>query len=271
MAKFTGTGNHNVTLKEIELPKTESKRLHLVDVKARVATDIKLTFGSNIKASIKRVPFDGSKGIWVVDIKGRNDGKTTLTAQFGNEVATVDIKVFTKTMIILPLESTQHGMLTRLFLAESINPGNSLLYNEKESKMSMIWMRQVIENRLKHKTPYIFGAKKPSGQGKYTIYDIVKAKNQFHGFEDYPKTFSVIKVNITGFVTIANDYNHPKRKLYADFIENAKMAASESALNGFFDESLKGLYGWRTKGASAPGGSFKEYKSLAGQTFYTLK
>jgi len=137
--------------------------------------------------------------------------------------------------------------------------------------MSMIWMRQVIENRLKHKTPDIFGARKPAGQEKHTIYDIVKAKNQFHGFEGYPKILAAIKFNITHFVTIANNYNHPKRKLYAGFIENAKMAATENALNGFLDESPKGLYGWRTKGSSAPGGSFKEYKSLAGQTFYTLK
>jgi len=83
----------------------------------------------------------------------------------GKEVATVDINVFAKIMVILPLGSTEQGMLlTHLFLAESINPGSSVIYKENESKISMTWMRQVIENRLKHKTPDIFGATKPAGQ-----------------------------------------------------------------------------------------------------------
>ena len=271
MGKFTTVGNHNVVLKKVELPNTETKRLHLVDVKARVASDIKLMFGTNIDASIKLAPFDGPKGIWVVDIKGKANGTTTLKAEFGGKsVASLDIKVFTKITITLPANNTEQGMLTRLFLAESINPG-SISYDEKQSKKSMLWMRQVIENRLKHKTPNIFGATKSAGQAKYTIRDIVKAKNQFHGFEDYPNMPSSIKLNITGILAIANNYNHPKRKLYAGFIDNAKHAASENALKAFVDPSSKGLYGWRTKGSGEPGGDFKKYKDLAGQTFYTLK
>jgi len=82
MAKFTRAGKHSAVLKKIELPNTESMRLHLVHIKARVATNIKFIFGSNIEASIKSAPFDGPKGIWVVDMKGANDGKTTLKAQF---------------------------------------------------------------------------------------------------------------------------------------------------------------------------------------------
>ncbi|TQV78713.1 hypothetical protein FKG94_11840 [Exilibacterium tricleocarpae] len=70
MGQFTTTGNHSIALKEIELPVTESKRLHLVGVKARVASDIKLVFDKKIEASIKVTPFDGPKGIWVVDVKG---------------------------------------------------------------------------------------------------------------------------------------------------------------------------------------------------------
>ncbi len=272
MANFTSTRDHSVALNDIELPNTESKRLHLVDIKARVSTDIKLVFGSNIEASIKSSPFDGPKGIWVVDIKGISNGQATLKAQFGNKtVADVNIKVFTKARITLPLESTEQGMLTRLFLAESINPGNSVLYNEEKSRTAMIWMRKVIDNRLKHKTPNIFGATKLAGQEKYTIYNIVKAKNQFHGFEGYPDILASIKINITGFVAIANNYNHPKRKSYMGFIENAKNAASENALTGFSDPSSKGLYGWRTMGAGEPGGNFKRYQDRAGQTFYTLK
>ncbi len=162
-------------------------------------------------------------------------------------------------------------MLTRLFLAESINPGNIQLYDEEKSKIAMIWMRKVIDNRLKHKTPNIFGAIKLAEQKIYTINNIVKAKNQFHGFEGYPDILVSIEFNVTSFVAIANNYNHPKRKLYMGFIKNAKNAASENALTGFSDPSSKGLYGWITMGASEPGGNFKRYQDLAGQTFYTLK
>ena len=271
MAKFTSTSNHNVALTEIDLPNSEKTRIHLVDVKARVASDIKLVFGSHIQASIRNSPYDGPKGIWIVDVEGKSTGKATLSAEFnGNKVASVDINVFTKVLISLPLENTVEGMLTRLFLAESINPGHVANYDALNSKKSMIWMRQVIENRLKHKTPNIFGAKKPIGQTGYTVYDIVKAKGQFHGFESYPKLLQSIKVNINGFVNIANNYNHSKRESYAEFINNAKNAASKNALASFTDPSPKGLYGWRTLGSGSPGGSFKKYKDLAGQTFYTL-
>lgn len=132
-------------------------------------------------------------------------------------------------------------------------------------------MRQVIENRLSHKNPGIFGATKKVGQAKFTITDIVTAKNQFHGFESYPTLDTSITVNLNGFLAIANNYNHAKRETYAKFIENANSAAEKDALKNFKDPCPTGLYGWRTKGSSAPGGSFKKYQDLAGQTFYTLK
>jgi len=49
-----------------------------------------------------------------------------------------------------------------------------------------------------------------NSKSQYTIYDIVRAKNQFHGFEEYPKLHTSIKVNIAGF--LANNYNHSKRE-----------------------------------------------------------
>lgn len=272
MAKFTSTKKHSDSLTEIELPSTSTTRIHLVGVKARVVADIKLIFESNIDATIKSSPFDGPKGIWVVDIKGKSNGETKLKAEFkGEVVASVVVKTFTKIIISLPLDNTEEGMLTRLFLAESINPGNGVLYNEEESRRSMIWMRQVIQNRLTYKTPSTFGVKGITGQLKYSVTDVVKAKNQFHGFEEYPKIKSSIKVNLNGFVAIANNYNHPKRQQYVKYIENAKSAASKDALKNFSDPSSKGIYGWRTKGSSSPGGDFKKYQDLAGQTFYTIK
>jgi len=68
------------------------------------------------------------------------------------------------------------------------------------------------------------------GNPNATVYDIVKAKDQFHGFEYYPKISSFIKVNLDGFFAIANNYNHSKREDHDEYIENAIAAAAKDAL-----------------------------------------
>lgn len=162
-------------------------------------------------------------------------------------------------------------MLSRLLLAESINPGASTLYDEANSKKAMQWMRLVIKNRLEHEDPSRFSAKKQAGKNGYDIFDIVKASGQFHGFENYPSLGADITRNIAAFIAIATNHNHPKQQAYADYISNAISVAHEQGLSGVTDPCPTKLYGWRTKGSSAPGGSFEFYKDLAGQTFYTLK
>jgi len=251
MTRFTTTTNHSTAIKEIQLPRNSNKRIHLVGIKARVSTDITLSSSDNITATIKKSPFNGPKGIWIVDIKGKKTGTLTLEAKYDNKsVASVDITVFNKVLITLAQPATAEGLLTRLFLAESINPGKTGVYNAENSKKSMLWMRKVIENRLSHKTPHIFSVPKKNKKDSYTIFDIVKAKNQFHGFEKYPDLDSAIKRNISAFISNANNYNHSLRKQYADFIANAKNAASANALKNFNDPGSDKLFGWRTKGSS---------------------
>jgi len=108
-------------------------------------------------------------------------------------------------------------------------------------------MRQVIYNRLNYKDPGIFDATKTVGQSKFTITDIVRAKKQFHGFENYPTLSAEKNVNLNGFLSIANNYNHEKCEAYAQFIKNANRAAEKCALKNFKDPSSTGLYGWRKK------------------------
>lgn len=273
MASFTRVNQHSQPLTKLDLPVGDSQRLHLVGVKARVANDITLTTSANgATASLKSSPFDGPRGIWVVELTGVSAGTIKLEAKHDNNVvASLEIKVFQKTLIALPDINTNEGMLTRLFLAESVNPGDSVNYKEADSKKSMLWMRKVVENRLAHATPNIFGARKQPSNSGFVLKDIVIAKNQFHGFEKYPTLDPSININLNGFTTIANNYSHPNRESYATFIANAKAAAAKDALKGFVDPSPKGLYGWRTKGSSEPGGQFTFYQHLAGQTFYTLK
>lgn len=272
MAKFTSTTDQNAELKLIEIPNNESRRVYLVDVKARVATDIEIISGKSITAKLNSSPFDGPKGIWIIDLKGVEVGKTILQAKFGGKVvATSEVNIFTKTEISLPSAGTVEGMLCRLFIAESINPNDATNYNEANVKQAMTWMRLVLENRLKHKDPGVFYASKPIGQAKHTMFDIVRAKGQFKGFGDYPVLSAKKTENITSAVAFSNNYNHPLRESYARFIENAKAAARSDGLKGVSDPSPKGLYGWRTKGSEEPGGDLVGYKDLAGQTFYTVK
>lgn len=270
MGFFANTADAKTKLVTVQIPKGDKKRIYLIDVKARKSAEISLKSGNEIQASLKAAPFDGPKGIWVVEMTGTNIGQTTLEATFNKSlVASVTIEVFNKVLVALPQQATVEGALARLFLAESINPSDKS-YSAEESKKSMIWMRKVIENRLASKKPSIFGINATQGKAP-TIFDVIRARNQFHGFEAYPDINERIKVNLNNFIAIANEYNHPHREKYSAFIQNAIDAASQDALKGFLDPSPKGLYGWRTKDSSPPGGDFKAYANLAGQTFYTLK
>ena len=273
MGKFTEVNKHLTELKEITIPKGDTKRLHLVDVKARVSSDIAFKFNKKLlSVKIGARPFNGPKGIWSVDLKALGVGKVELSAIFKTKaVASTKVSLITKPVVKLATKDTDEGLLTRLFLAESVTPGQVGKYKADESKKSMLWMRQVIENRLNHKTPRIFGAKLAAGSSKYVLTDIIKAQGQFHGFENYPTIDKKIDSNITLYIAYATNYNHPKREQYLEFINNAKAAAAKNALSGFKDPLPKGLYGWRTKGSTSPGGDFVKYKDFAGQTFYTLK
>lgn len=269
MGFFSNTRDHNSAIKDVDLPIGESKRMHLNGFQVRVASDLSISSDANIHAEILDRPYDGPKGIWVISIKAisNGEGKLTVTSSKGDE-AVLTVQSFKKNPIGLPPLNSDQGIMARLFLAESISP-IKISYKESESKKGMLWMRQVIENRLHHKTPNIFMAK-PSSGNRYTVLDIVTAKGQFHGFENYPDIIPQIRGHIQNYVAIANNYNHPQRKKYAEFIENAILAASPNALEGR-DLVAKDLYGWRTKDSTHPGGSFLKYKDFAGQTFYILK
>lgn len=273
MGHFAKTSQPDSPLSTLSIPKGDNKRLRLVGVQARVSSDIQLRInGQFVEAEIHQAPFNGPQGIWTVTVNALQLGNGTLTAiHKGKEVARLTLKVFTKVEITLPPADSEKGLLTRVLLAESVNPGNSATYNERDSLKAMRWMRLVIKNRLQHADPSIFGAQKQPGASNYTVFDIVRAEGQFHGFEDYPNLNQNITVNLSGFLSIANNYNHRMRERYEDFIENAMKVASDQGLDGVTDPSKKGLYGWRTQGSSEPGGQFTKFQDLAGQTFYTLK
>lgn len=271
MARFTNTSSPPKELKEIKIPRGGRRLIRVEGIKSRTADEIKLVVSSSIvTATIRDKPFNGSLGIWNIDLKGAagKSGSVKVQAKYKNKiVATINVDVIIFTKITLPIAMTPEGLLSRLFLAESLNPEKPY-FSAIESAKSMKWMRLVIENRLKHKQPNLFYAKKGSNK-KWDLYDIVKARGQFHGFENYPSLPTSIKKNIKNILDIANDHAHSKQKRYAAFIHAALSAAK--AKSPVKDPSKAGLYGWRTLKSRHPGGQFIKYKNLAGQTFYTLK
>ncbi|MDO6541256.1 hypothetical protein [Photobacterium sanguinicancri] len=259
--------SRGITISSVKIPKNDIKRLRTNGLTARIAKDITLTSGKQITSTLKPNPYNGGKGQWTIDIKATAVGKTTLKAKVGAKEATLDIEVFASKIIQLPEKNTEQGLLARLFIAESVNP-SSPRYKEVDASTSMLWMRQVIENRKADNKPSRFAI---STNTNVTYKDVITARNQFHGFEGYPSLIESISNNLSLIMTIANNYNHPERETYSNFVTAALNAAKANALAKFTDPTSNGLYGWRTKGSSEPGGDFVKHGNLAGQTFYTLK
>lgn len=120
-------------------------------------------------------------------------------------------------------------------------------------------MRRVIENRLKN--PQTFGAR-----GAVTETDIIKARNQFAGFSQYPTLPASLAHNLKQIVAYANDPKWPTRDLYAGFVADAVLAATENYM--IVSVPFPDVTAWRTSGKGAPGGNFTLVTTQSGNTFY---
>lgn len=207
---------------------------------------------------------------WQFDFVAQQPGLTKLSIVAvqgsGLSVMPAAITVQVEKSISLPAESTTEGMLARLFLAESVSPGDtSLAWNLDNVKTGMQWMRRVIENRLKSGKPEDFMAR-----GATSVEDIVMADDrgsvQFHGFNVYPKLGPDIARNLRDYVDNANNGLHPKRKAYLDFVQAALDVATGAVPP---DPTPTGLFAWRTAKSSSPGADFIQHAALARNMFYT--
>lgn len=271
MARFTYTGTPPKELTELKIVPKSKRLIRLEGVKALIATDIKVSSSnSNIaKATIRQRPFDGGKGIWNIDIETFSDSTGTVDIQAtfnGATVSTIKIQLIVEDKIQLPIAMTKEGILARLFLLESLSP-NFHGYNIVQVKKAMLWMRLVIENRMSHKTPRIFYAKKGKNS-MWDTFDIVMPRSQFHGFEKYPALSVDMEKRTENILDTENDYSDTRQTKYAEFVKAA--ISSAKAAKPTEDPCKTRLYGWRTQGSRHPGGQFVKYKDYAGQTFYTL-
>jgi hypothetical protein len=212
----------------------------------------------------KPVLFDGPRGIWTVDIVGVGTGNANVTVKRTDGVG-ADVAVTVNAPLsdlALPAENTDAGLLARVLLAEVRSPAKKS-YDATAAKTSMQWMRIVIENRLKD--PGRFGAK-----GATDIKQIIRAKGQFRGFEDYPKLAAGVKATIKDILKTANEDGHPLQDKYRQHVQDAiDVASATSALQ---DPSPNGLIGWRTEDSGDPGGDFIDYDiPKMGNQFYQWK
>ena len=263
MAKFTLVDNTTVVSAVVMRfdGEQDSKRLRLHDVGA----DEKVLQLNSTKAAVATATlkgaFDHRKGIWTISLSAKSKGTADIEAKLkGATVAKLAVTVTEQ--MVLPAAAGEEGMLVRLFLAENLSPSQPK-YNAADSRKSMEWMRVVLVNRLKN-NPERFAA-----SGATTITDIVKAKGQFAGFENYPTLGSKLSARIEEAVKIANNDSDARQEKYVQFLQNALDAAKGSPIA---DPCPTGLYGWRTVGHGSPGGNFEAYGSaLSGNQFYTLK
>lgn len=203
---------------------------------------------------------------WRFEFEAKQPGVSKISISGGDlTVSPPFITVNVEPALALPDAGTETGMLVRLLLAESRSPARWGTSTIDEVKKGMQWMRRVIVNRLNSDKPEEFMAK-----GAKTIGDIITADDrgsvQFHGFNRYPALEGGITANINDALSVANNGTHPKRALYAQFIQAAIDVATQ-ALPA--DPSPTGLFGWRTENAGSPGADFKQFGVAGGNTFYT--
>ena len=159
-------------------------------------------------------------------------------------------------MITLPTRGTDEGVEARVLLAECPGP-SSASYSLADAMEAMQLMDAVLWNRMNNPGP--FGA----GHAK-NLADIVRAKGQFRGFENYPNYNPGIRKNIQDAIDIANNPKDSRNSNFADFV-NTAIQVAKSPSN---DPSPGTLVAWRTFGSGSPGKGFLLYRTVLGNSFY---
>jgi hypothetical protein len=208
-------------------------------------------------AAIERVNNRIGANFATFALAGVAEGDGRIAVQPASGGAPLSVPIHVEAAIGLPAENSDEGTLVRLFLAEVRAPGQG--YTIDDAAESMTLMRVVLENRLA----------KPSSRwssaGAHSLGDVVRAPNQFAGFERYPHLSQAMSDHIQGIVDTANDASNPHQDAVRRHVQKAIDIATEARPN---DPTRTGLYWWRTEGASAPGTGVVQYKTLMHNTFW---
>lgn len=161
-------------------------------------------------------------------------------------------------MIQLPAKNTTAGAETRLLLAECRGPSFAS-YSLTLAKNCLQLMDRVLWNRVHDPKPFL--AKGP------TLEDVIRAKGQFAGFENYPNYDNSIAARIQRMIDIANSAKDKRSKDFTDYIDTAIEVAKAQPIP---DPSPGKLVAWRTAGSGSPGSSFSSYRTVLGIDFYYM-
>jgi hypothetical protein len=191
-------------------------------------------------------------------LRGGIPGQTMLNVRSANGTVTPPIAIRVIAAIALPIASTNAGVLTRLFLAETLAPGQPGV-NATTSTDAMTLMRVVLENRLA--TP----SGRWSSANARSMADVVRAPNQFEGFSSYPSLSPDVNKLIADMLRIANDASDARQGSIRAHVERAIAIASGPRPA---DPTPTGLYWWKTEGSKPPGTGITIYRTVLGNTFY---
>jgi hypothetical protein len=185
---------------------------------------------------------------------------TTLAqAQTGTTSTATALAPHLKT-VLPPRDNTDLSVEVRVLLAECESPLRSG-YTLQAAATCMQLMDLVLWNRLKD--PGKFGARRAK-----SLVDIVKAKRQFDGFEDYPNYSGSVRDRIQEIVNIANAEKDTRRPACAAHVKAAIEVAEGERI---VDPSPGVLAAWRTAARGSPGGNFKMYTTVLRNTFFYIE
>jgi hypothetical protein len=191
---------------------------------------------------------------YISDAQGRAEQKDIDTPRLAVEILP---------RLELPAVDSEAGIVARMLIAENAGPGHRLFVNQNEALESMQWMRHVLLNRLK------LGSRHFSAGQANTLTEIIKARNQVEGFEDYPRILEKQRRLIEEALNTANngaDVGSERQRIYIQ----AVISVAKGEIPGA-DPCPTKLYAWRTTDSRSPGDNFVKFKIKGGQDFYTLR
>ncbi|WMD20642.1 hypothetical protein RAS12_29300 [Achromobacter seleniivolatilans] len=192
-----------------------------------------------------------------------NDGRNT---NVDSGTPKIRVKIFPR--VELPPQDTELGILTRMLIIETAGPEHRMYAGPTEARESMQWIVRLLQNRIDAGAHHF--SLKPREAAKLsikTMTEVVKVPGQVEAFSLYPNLPEKKKALLKRTLELANDATQSRFRAYRGLVEDAISVAGSAPIA---DPCPTKLYGWKTQGAPSPGPSFRYFRSLGGQDFYTL-
>lgn len=188
-------------------------------------------------------------------------GRATLIVTARGKTIAGPITIAVSRPLALPAADNRCRLLTRLLLAETITPTRAG-QSADDIPECMRSMRVVIENRLARPSARWGSA------GARSLRDVVRARNQFEGFQAYPTLSVRVAGSIDQLVALANNAGDPRQQW---MLQHIRLAINIATGPSTRDPTGGKLFWWKTDNAPPPSADVSIYKTLVGNTFYKDK